>query len=143
MKKVIVLIFSITLFWSCKNGEKSTISSEDQEKVIGADDKEKTAKQSDGLTLLRGDFLYLADAAVLQTHREVYAVVIDEKMHELDAKVKAFKKEDTDMIPVEVRAKITPKPKDEEGWDYRVEIKEILKVSKPDTTNTDTIKLGN
>ena len=49
--------------------------------------QKKTEKQNDGLTLLKGEFIYFADAAVLQTHREVYGVVIDEKMHELDKQV--------------------------------------------------------
>lgn len=131
------------LMWGCKNGESKTQAGEDQKQEIGSDEKERTEKQSDGLTLLKGDFLYMADAAVLQTHREVYAVVIDQKMHELDDMVKKYKKEETDMIPVAVRAKIFPKPEDEEGWEYRIEIKEILKVSEPDTSSTDIIKLGN
>lgn len=143
MKKVFVILSVIVLMSGCKNENKSSTANDDQNQEITAEEKERTEKQSDGLTLLKGEFLYLADAAVLQTHREVYAVVIDEKMHELDAKVKAYKKEDTDMVPVEIRARIFPKPEDEEGWDYRIEIKEILNVRQPDTSSTDVIKLGN
>ena len=38
--------------------------------------EEKTAKQSDGLTLLKGEFVYYDGAAVLQTNSEIYGVLI-------------------------------------------------------------------
>ncbi len=37
---------------------------------------------------MTGDFIYYADAAVLQTPKEIYGVVIDDKMHELENVVK-------------------------------------------------------
>ena len=77
----------------------------------------------------------------MQTHREMYAVVLDEKMHELDEMAKAFKKEPTDFVQVEIRGKITPKPDNEEGWPYRVEIKEILNV-KAAEESSEVVKLG-
>jgi hypothetical protein len=138
MKKTILIFLISTFILSCKSDKKSETKQESTESVDG-----KTAKQSDGLTLLKGDFVYYADAAVLQTHAEVYAVVIDSKMHELDDLIKEHKQEATDMIPVEIRGKITPKPADEEGWPYRVEIKEILNVYKPDPKDNNVIKLGN
>ena len=114
----------------------------DAKLYYATDDSEKTEKQNDGLTLLKGDFIYFADAAVLQTHREVYGVVIDEKMHELDKQVQQYKIETTDMIPVEIRGKIIPKDENEEGWPYRVEIKEIINVSKPNPQDNEVIKVG-
>lgn len=132
---ILVLLAMVTL--ACKNDKKAAASD-----PVTADDPERTAKQSDGLTLLKGDFIYYADAAVLQTHREVYGVVIDEKMHELNERVKAYQKDVTDMIPVEVRGKIIPKPENEEGWAFRVQIKEILNVSEPNPDDNQVIKLG-
>ena len=139
MKKVFLLALGISALISCKNETKKDAEKE----IITADGLEKTAKQSDGLTLLKGEFIYYADAAVLQTHAEVYAVVINEKRHELDDEVQQCKKEVTDMVPVEVRGKITPKPENEEGWPYRVEIKEILSITEPNPQDNDVIKLGN
>jgi hypothetical protein len=139
MKKIVLLTLCFSVLLNCKNDKKQ----EAEKEAITADDQEKTAKQSDGLTLLKGEFIYYADAAVLQTHAEVYAVVIDDKMHELNKKVEPFKKEVTDMVPVEIRGKITPKPDDEEGWPYRVEIKEILNVTQPEPQDNEVIKLGN
>ncbi len=138
MKKIILSVLILSALISCKNDSKK----DNQEEIITTDGSEKTAKQSDGLTLLKGDFIYFADAAVLQTHREVYGVVIDEKMHELDKQVQQYKIETTDMVPVEIRGKIIPKPENEEGWPFRIEIKEILNVSKPKPEDNAIIKIG-
>ena len=133
MKKVVLLLLITTAILSCKN---------DSKKGAEKDNLDKTAKQSDGLTLLKGEFIYYADAAVLQTHKEVYGVVIDEKMHELNKQAEQYKSEITDMVPVEIRGKIIPKPENEEGWPFRVEIKEILNVSQPNAESNEVIKLG-
>ena len=125
----------------CKNEEKQPENSTDQP-VTEVNEDGRTQKQADGLTLLKGDFLYYADAAVLQTHREVYGVVIDEMMHELNDQARTYKNLDTDMVPVEIRGKIVPKPEGEEGWPFRVEIKEILKVSKPENNSDKIITIG-
>lgn len=138
MKKIILSVLILSALISCKNDSKK----DNQEEIITTDSSEKTAKQSDGLTLLKGNFIYFADAAVLQTHREVYGVVIDEKMHELDKQVQQYKIETTDMVPVEIRGKIIPKPENEEGWPFRIEIKEILNVSKPKPEDNAIIKIG-
>ena len=90
---------------------------------------------------MRGDFIYHSDAAVLQTQNNIYAVVIDDNMHKLNARVKPYKKENTDMIPVTVRVKKFPKPEGEEGWPFRVEIKEIIDVHQP-TDTKDVIRIG-
>lgn len=134
MKKLAFYIILTVLIVSCKENTKET---------IGADSPEKTAKQSDGLTLLKGDFLYLADAAVLQTHREVYGVIIDEKMEELNEQAKLLKDTEFDWVQVEIRGEITQKPEKEEGWDNRVAIKEILNVTKGENNTNDIIKIEN
>ena len=99
--------------------------------------------EKEELRVLKGDFLYMADAAVLQTPNEVYAVIINKKMHELNDMVQVYKNEDTDMIPVEIRGIIRPLPDGEEGWPFNVEIKEIISVSQPDADNSDVIKIEN
>ena len=124
-------------FLACKN-ESNTNSSNSENEISS---EKKIANQNDGLTFLKGEFIYYADASVLQTQQQMYGVVIDEKMHELNLMAKNFKNEDTDFVEVEIRGKITPKPKDEEGWDYRVEIKEIVNV-KAVSKSSDVVKLG-
>jgi hypothetical protein len=137
MRKTVFLFVCIAAFVSCKKEQKTEAATKKADAS-----EQKTAKQSDGLTLLKGEFIYYADAAVLQTHREMYGVVIDDKMHELDNMAKPFKKEPTDFVQVEIRGKISKKPDNEEGWPYRVEIKEILNVSAANPEGTETIKIG-
>ena len=133
MKKVLILLLTIAAFTSCKKESKN-------ESVETKDGK--TAKQSDGLTLLKGEFVYYADAAVLQTHSQIYGVVINDKVDEINKQAKPFKIDDTDFVMVEIRGVITPKPEGIEGWDNRVEIKEILNVSPIKADGENVVKLG-
>jgi hypothetical protein len=136
MKNIGFLLVLFIAFTACKNDKKSETTQDQAEVQEG-----KTAKQSDGLVLLKGEFVYYADAAVLQTNSSsIYGVVINEKMHELDKLAQQYKKEPTDYVSVEIRGEIVPKPENEEGWPYRINIKEILNVSKSQIDN-EVIKL--
>jgi len=126
MKNIALLLVFFMALTGCKNDSKSDKNSDNIE-----DQDDITSKQNDGLVLLKGEFVYFADAAVLQTNSSsIYGVIINEKMHELDKLAKQFKSEPTDYVFVEIRGEIIPKPENEEGWPYRVNIKEILNVSK-------------
>ena len=92
---------------------------------------------------MQGEFIYYADAAVLKTTNKIYGVVIDDVVQDLQTQVKLFKKEDTDMVPVTVRGRLFKKDPNEEGWEDKIEIKEILKVSAPSLDANDVIKIGN
>ncbi|WP_053991893.1 hypothetical protein [Mangrovimonas sp. TPBH4] len=133
MKNIFTLLCIAGLALSCKNESKPVEVTEDA--VI------ETAQKNDGYVEMTGEFVYYADAAVLHTPSEVYAVVINEKMHELDDMAKAYKVEPTDYVTVQVRGVITPKPEGEEGWDNRFDIKEIIKVMASNKEK-DVIKLG-
>jgi len=137
MRKILIILITIAAFTSCKNENKK----ETTEESIETKD-ERTAKQSDGLTLLKGEFVYYADAAVLQTHSQIYGVILNNKVEELNTKAKPFKNDATDFVMVEIRGKISPKPEGEEGWDNRVEIKEILNVSALKSNTESVVKLG-
>jgi hypothetical protein len=134
MKNITIIIGLSLVLFACKNETKAEVNLEEN--------RAKSYNQSDGFITVKGEFVYYADAAVLQTANEIYGVVIDENMHLLEKQVKAFKQEDTDMVPVTVRVRKFEKPKDEEGWQYRVEIKEILKVEAPNPNKEDVIKLA-
>ena len=138
MKKVLILLITIIAFVSCKDDAKTKVP----QQIENIDGSEKTSKQSDGLTLLVGDFIYYADAAVLQTHKEVYGVVLNDEMKALNELAAKYKKEPTDMVKVQVRGKIIPKQTNEEGWPFNVEIKEIMSVKPIDAKNNEVIKIG-
>jgi hypothetical protein len=136
MKKILVLLLCVSFFTNCKNDTKT------QSPIVNADGNEKTAKQNDGLTLISGEFSYYADAAVLQVgNSSIYGVVLNEKMHELQAMGKPYRAEPTDGVLVQIRGKISPKADDEEGWPYTIEIKEIISVKELATKN-EVIKIG-
>lgn len=127
MKNIVLLLTFLVTFLGCK-GEKKQ---QEETGKVTVTEIPKTEKQSDGLVLLKGEFVYFADAAVLQTSpSSIYAVVVNEKMHELNKLAQQYKTDPTDYVFVEIRGEIIPKPENEEGWPFRVNIKEILNVSK-------------
>lgn len=124
MKKICILFLCVSVFISCKNESKK------EDNLTATDSPEKTAKQSDGLTLLKGEFVYFDGAAVLQTHAEIYGVLITDKMLELNKKAEAYKKEPTDMVLVEIRGKITDQKDEKILWENKVEVVEILNITQ-------------
>tara|TARA_R110002074_G_scaffold93377_5_gene203931 strand:+ start:2138 stop:2545 length:408 start_codon:yes stop_codon:yes gene_type:complete len=135
MKKINFIIILTLILFACKNETKPEVNLEEN--------RSKSYDESDGLVTMKGDFVYYDNAAVFQTSNEIYGVVVDENLHLLEKQVKAFKKEATDMVPITVRVRKFEKAEGEEGWQHRVEIKEVLNVEAPDPNNKDVIKLGN
>ncbi|PHR95764.1 MAG: hypothetical protein COA80_09965 [Leeuwenhoekiella sp.] len=78
-----------------------------------------------------GEFIYYADAAVLQVDESVYGVVLDEKADELIRQASGYKTNPEDFVQVILEVVKSPKPPKEEGWDTLVRIKNILAVSYP------------
>ncbi|WP_242084009.1 hypothetical protein [Aestuariivivens sediminis] len=139
IKRALFIIVAMAILLSCKNETKST----QEELTNTADGPERTAKQSDGLTLLKGEFVYFDGAAVLQTHADIYGVFITDKMRELDKLVQPYKTVPTDMVPVEIRGKITDKKDNVILWEHKVEIVEILHIYEPKKENNDVVNLSN
>ena len=122
MKKIALLIALSIITFSCKNTE--------EEKVSETTNVEKTVDVKE--IIYKGDFVYLADAAVLKGENFIYGVTLDKKMHELANKVRPVKTTDYDMVPVAVKGVISKKSSDEEGWDEIITITEIIMVgTKP------------
>ena len=135
MKKTLLSLFVITIVFSCKDDSKK------ETELTKEDALEINNDSKDGLTTLQGNFVYYVDAAVLQTKSELYGVIINEKMHELNNQAQPLKNEPTDQVAVTIKAKISKKPANEEGWENRVEIVEILSVSKLPAEANEVIKL--
>jgi len=138
MKKVLLSLIIIA-FVSCKNEQKSDKSITPPE---DANATEKNEKQNDGLTLLKGEFVYYDDAAVLQTHSEIYGVLLINKFEELKNRAEEFKTKPTDMVQVEIRGKITNEKHENILWDNKIEIFEILNVIKPNPDGDEMITIG-
>ena len=138
IKQIFTFLFCACLFVSCKNDLKKETDNIEES-------ASKTYEQNNGLITLKGDFIYdeNQNAAVIQTsNSSIYGVVVDDNMKALNDKVKAFKKEDTDMVPVTVRVRRF-ESNEENTWKYRVEIKETIKVEAPNPEQNDVIKIEN
>lgn len=83
----------------------------------------------DSLSTIEGEFIYLADAAILKGPDFIYGVELDSIAMDLAERVAPLKEDDFDMTSVKVRAKIL-KNRRPEGWDEVVEIREILEIQE-------------
>ena len=129
MKKLVTVIILLSVFISCKTDKKETQSQSTKTEATNSDELS-----------LNGSFIYYDNAAVLQTKEEIYGVITDSMMLALNEEAKKYKKEETDMVPVSVKAKISTK-KDNTSWEHKIEILEILNVSKPKPQDNQVIKL--
>lgn len=121
MKKILLLLIGLAVI-SCKETTKNEAESSDATTEVTT---------NDGLTLFAGEYIYYADAAVLQIgNNSIYGVILNEKTKELNAQASNFKEAPTDGVLVQVRGLIIPKPEGEEGWPNSIEIKEIVSVKK-------------
>lgn len=124
MKKFLILFAFVAVYASCKEENKSDTETE----VAAAQTSEE-----DVITL-KGEFIYLKDAAVLNCGNKIYGVTIDDKMRELADQVAAKQNDDYDMVPVIINGVVSPNPilnENTEGWPEVVTIKQIVKVFAP------------
>ncbi|MEO8774441.1 MAG: hypothetical protein ABI263_06340 [Gelidibacter sp.] len=129
MKNLIAILFIAALFLSCKNDSKSPVSDDDRQEEISNRE-------------VSGNFFYYTDAAVLQTKSELFGVIENEKAKELIKMAEPLKDIATDEVSVTLKVKVVKKPEFEEGWENRIEIIDIIKVSKVDQKDSDIIKLN-
>lgn len=134
------LIICGLLLTSCKNDpqenddEKVSETSLEPAEPTRGDMRNAVRKNlKEGQQIFEGDFVYLSDAAVLTTGRDIYAVQIDDMMHELDGIAQPLKTEDYDMTNVLIVGRKIRNPLlDEigEGWPEMVIIDSIIDVKK-------------
>ncbi len=129
MKKLPILLLILITIVGCKNDKKKDNTLDDQ------------TNQTD-VVQLTGNFIYYADAAVFQTKSELYGVVDNEKTMDLIIQAEPLKNESTDEVVATLKVRITKKPENEEGWENRIEIIEIIKVSKASQNDNSIIKFG-
>ena len=95
----------------------------------------------DSIPTLHGEYMYLADAAVLKGDGFIYGVTIDSLSEELADRVRPLKQDDFDMVPVVVKAKISNNF-GRQGWDEVIEIREILEIPEEESIQelTDSVQ---
>lgn len=90
----------------------------------------QTSKKADTNPSFYGEFLFYADAAVLNTGSEIYGVVIDEKMHQLNELCAPVKRDEYDMIPVYIKGEIVDNT-NKDGWEKLIKISSIDSLVNP------------
>ena len=130
MRKVILFSIFIVIALSCKNDKKTT---EFNKPLIAVSENEQ---------IIKGNFIYYDDAGVFQTNTEIYGVVIDEMMLELNDKIEPFKEKKTDIIPVTVKVKKFKHENPTDVWENWVAIKEIIDIHDTEKEETNVIKTG-
>ena len=95
----------------------------------------------EGVTNIKGNYIFFEDAAVLQSDNEIYGVFLNAEVKELNEKVAPLKVSNTDMISVEVTGIISTKKDSKILWENKIEIIEIIAVSVAKETEN-TLKLG-
>ncbi|HET8855725.1 MAG TPA: hypothetical protein VFM60_07360 [Salinimicrobium sp.] len=83
--------------------------------------------EKDSIPTLSGEFIFLNDAAVLKGRDFIYGVQMDSTAMKLARKLEPLKKDNFDMVPVVLKAKIIPNPR-RDGWDEIIEIRKIIQI---------------
>ena len=122
MKKLTILVFAIT-FLGCKNNSKNN------------------TEVSDNSELITGNYIFFDDAAVLQNDSEIYGVILNDLVKELNKKAALLKTNETDMVNLEVRGIVSTKEDPMILWEKKLEIVEIINVSAAKETEN-ILKLG-
>lgn len=98
---------------------------------------QETQVVKDSIPTLKGEFIFLSDAAVLKGEDFIYGVNIDSISKNLAEQVEAYKTDQFEMVPVTIKAKIIPNP-GSKGWDEFIEIREVLSISVPQAEPADS-----
>lgn len=77
---------------------------------------------------IKGDFIYIADAAVIKGDDFIYGVEVDSMLMNLVKKAEPFKNGNFDMVPVVIEGDLHLKEKNIEGWDTIVKLTKIISV---------------
>ena len=116
MKLYKILIFVLFFSFSCDKKQDKIVSN----KVV-------ETKNND-LIILSGDYVFYNNAAVLQTNKNVYGIIINEKVNELNDRLSSIKKDEFDFIPVILKGRLKNKDENDEGWSVKLEITEIVEI---------------
>ena len=116
MKKIVFLTSLLLCFYSCKYDQKSI------------DFNEELVAVSEDAEILKGNFIYYNDAGVFQTNSNIYGVVIDQTMLDLNKKVKPYQKKKTDIVTVTLEVKKYKHQNPIDIWENWIKIQRVIKI---------------
>lgn len=112
-RNLFIILLSLLLVTSCATDSREDEFPEQQEQ--------------DSIPTLHGEFMLLADQAVIKGEGFIYGVTIDSLTEVLARRVEPLKEDEFDMVPVVVKAKVFNNF-GRQGWDEVVEIREIVEI---------------
>ena len=127
MKKILYITLVLSLFISCKNEVKST--------------EITTTYSEDELTIIKGEFVYFDDAAVLQSNNKIYGVFMTDKVKELNKKIENIRTKPSDVVFVEIKGKVSHQKDATIFWENKLEIIEIINVKSTPTKENKVVTL--
>jgi hypothetical protein len=122
MKNLIILVFAITIL-GCKNNSK------------------KNNKATDNTEVITGSYIFFDDAAVLQNDVQIYGVILNDVVKELNKKAALLKTNESDMVNLTVKGIVSTKEDPKIFWEKKLEIVEIISISAAKETEN-ILKLG-
>ena len=96
---------------------------------------------TDDAIIIAGSYIFFDDAAVLQNDVEIYGVILNDLVTELNKKAALLKTNETDMVNLEVKGIVSTKEDPKILWEKKLEIVEIIKISAAKETEN-ILKLG-
>ena len=110
--------------------------------VLGCKNNSKNNNETnDNTEIISGNYIFFDDAAVLQNDVEIYGVILNDVVKELNKKAAILKTSETDMVSLEVRGIVSTKDDPKILWEKKLEIIEIINVSAAKETEN-ILKLG-
>lgn len=102
----------------------------------------ETVVAKDSIPTIKGEFIFLANAAVLKGKDFIYGVQIDSISRRLADTVEPLKRDEFDMIEVTVTGKIVQNP-GQTGWEEILQIREIVEIPTKEGDSVNAPKVTN
>jgi hypothetical protein len=102
----------------------------------------ETVVAKDSIPTIKGEFIFLANAAVLKGKDFIYGVQIDSISRRLADTVEPLKRDEFDMIEVTVTGKIVQNP-GQTGWEEILQIREIVEIPTKEGDSLSAPKVTN
>lgn len=121
----VIIVFVLISIVACQKSEKSDVSK--TEKTVKEFESTRTYEAG---KLIKGEFIYLDNLAVLKGDDFIYGIKMNDKANELVKKTNKVKRDSFDMIPVILTGEIT-KSEQKNTWEEWLIIEDIVEVKAP------------
>jgi hypothetical protein len=120
-----ILICIALISFSCDKKKSkpvlnNLVETKNNDKIVETENNDKI--------IVSGEYIFYENAGVLQTNKNIYGIIINDKVIELNQKLSSIKKDEYHFIPVILKGKLHSKSENENGWPVKLEITEIVEI---------------